>query len=75
MYFLNISLLLSPLDGVCQLDVLDRPKRLLKIVDFRLSQIKKKNMNKATMYRVLIVENISNPLENINIKFIHDITV
>ena len=29
----NISLLFSPLDGVCQLDVLDRPKQWLTIVD------------------------------------------
>ena len=38
-----------------------------------LSQIKK---NKATIYIgwKLKVKNISKPLENINIKFIHDIT-
>ena len=36
-----------------------------------------KNMNKATItgWRILNVENISKPLENMNIKFIRDITV
>ena len=43
-----------------------------------LSQIKKK-INKATIdgdgFIIIILENISKSVENMNIKFIHDITV
>ena len=68
--FLNISLILSPFDGVCQLDVLDWPIRWLT----KPSQIKT-IMKRATIYRVMDIKcgkYISKPLENINIESIYE---
>ena len=59
----------SPLDGVCQLDVLDRPKQWLTIVD--LVKLKRT----FTGWWIINVKNISKLLDIINIMFINDITI
>ena len=64
--FWNISLLFSPLDGVCQMSAGSTGPAKAMVNNCGLSQI---------ILMILNVENISKPLENNNIKSIYDITL
>ena len=54
--FLNISLLFSPLDGVCQMSAGRTGHAKAMVNNSRLSNIEK-NMNKTTIYRMMNIQN------------------